>query len=434
MTKTECGIFGIISNSPLTNHRLISGLKSLQHRGRDSFGFSYYDEGIEIVKSQGLVHHKQVLKMSNVWMGHVRYSTSTKMMKYCQPIYSTDKKFSIFHNGNIKESIWENFNFIHDKYDSDTYKLMLLIQDRIIEGYSFEESLKYIIDNIEGSFCIVIHTKNNLYILRDRFGIKPLSYLTNDDIIIITSEAENKNYQNFDPGSLYSLNIENLNLSKIYQREEKKKRCSFELVYFMKQNTYFDEESVLEWRQRIAGKLWEQSKKLFHNFKREETFVCGVPSSGIVYGEEFAKLSNLPYEQFLKKKKDYPFRTFILDSNSKRLGACQKKYFIDSNIENKKIIILDDSVVRGNTMKFLVAYLKKFQPKEIHLISGSPLIISPCHYGVDFPDIEELIATKMNLEEMRRYFKLDSLTFLNVENLTPDDSYCNGCFTGKYMF
>lgn len=439
MAKTECGIVCIVSKIAITSYRLIDELKELQHRGRDSFGVSYYYKGIKVEKHQGLVRNLNSIFVSNVWIGHVRYSTSTKTMKYCQPIMSNQEEFSIVHNGNIKESIWdkikESTEIKFDKYDSDTYKLMLLINHYILSKHTLETSLKLILNTIEGSYCFLVQTKDYIYVVRDRYGIKPLSYYREKNRIIVTSETKNLDSKPVERGTLSRINLENLEMECIYSLEEKKdkKKCIFEQIYFMRENTFFDDIFIKDWRQDIGRKLHIQTLEIFKNLKKEDVIVCGVPSSGIVYGESFSHYSGFEYNQFLKKREDYPHRTFILDTNDKRIDACKKKYFIDFNLENKVLILLDDSVVRGNTMKFLINYLKEFNPKEIHLLVGCPEIRQPCYYGVDFPDIEELISNKMNLDEMRNYFKLDSLNFLNLKSLKDTDSYCTACFDGSYM-
>jgi len=439
MVNTECGIYCIVSKLPITSHRIISGLESLQHRGRDSFGVSYLNHNhLKVEKHQGLVRNLDLHVVSPVWLGHVRYSTSTKSMKYCQPILSDS--FSIVHNGNIKSNIWDKIlseeKIYHNPEDSDTYKLKVLLEHYLQNNqYTMEQSLVKLLNIIEGSFCVLIQTKENIYIVRDRYGFKPLSYLREGNRIDITSESENPLARPFGKGSLFKLNVQTLDLTKLYQfPETKSKKCIFEYIYFMRESTYFDDRSVKEWRQETGKKLFLQSQDKFSHLDKSNTLVCGVPSSGIVYGESFSHYSGFEYCQFLKKKKDYPHRTFILPDNTKRMDACRRKYFVDTNIKNKNIIILDDSVVRGNTMKFLVDYLRDFQPKEIHLLVGCPEIVQPCFYGVDFPDIEELVANKMSSSEMKDYFNLDSITFLNLSSLKDSDSYCSACFDGNHPF
>ena len=436
MIQTECGIYAVISTLPITHNKIITGLKNLQHRGRDSFGVSYYNKEIKVEKHQDLVKNLDTNATSKIWVGHVRYSTSTKMMKYCQPIIGENKKFSIVHNGNIPEKLWKKFYFEHDIYDSDTYKLKLFIEHNRKHGDSLESSLIKIIKEIEGSYCILIQTNEYIYALRDRHGVRPLGYQKDNEKIIISSESKDPNCIDILPGSLIKINIETLEVNNIYKHEEiNKSKCVFEYIYFMRETTHADNVSVKNWRVEIGKKLVKQTEELIKNLDKGNILVCGVPTSGIVYGESYSYYSGLEYCQFLKKRKDYPHRTFILENNQKRLSACEKKYFIDENLENKTLILIDDSVVRGNTMKYLVQFIRKCNPKEIHLLVASPPIKNPCDYGVDFPDIEELIVNKISKEELTNYFKLDSITYLELESLKEmDQELCSGCFTGNYMF
>ena len=439
MANTECGISCLVSKIPISYHSVIGMLKSLQHRGRDSFGVSCVSDGnIVVEKHQGHVKNPNLSKLSNSWVGHVRYSTSTKMMKYCQPIYCDKNKFSIVHNGNIRSEIWTHlrnqYNLVYDRYDSDTYKLKILINHYITQfSEPFEKILERVMESIKGSFCVLLQTNEKIYILRDRYGFKPLSYKIDQDRICITSETVCDTFSYFERGSVYTIDVSSMEMKKVSQydiSETPSKKCVFENIYFMRENTYFDDISVRKWRQEIGKKLFLETKD---EFQKENTIVCGVPSSGIVYGESFSFHSGIEYSQFLKKKSDYPHRTFILSTNEERKNACKRKYFVDCDIENKKVILLDDSVVRGNTMKYLVSFVKEYKPKEIHLLVACPKITNPCFYGVDFPDIEELVANKMTETEMRDYFGLDSITFLDLENLKESDSYCSACFDGNYV-
>ena len=439
MANTECGISCVVSKIPISNHSVIEMLKSLQHRGRDSFGVSCVSDGNIIVeKHQGHVKTPNLSKLSNSWVGHVRYSTSTKMMKYCQPIYCNKNKFSIVHNGNIRSEVWTHlrnkYNLVYDRYDSDTYKLKILINHYITQfSEPLEKILERVMESIKGSFCVLLQTREKIYILRDRYGFKPLSYKIDQDRICITSETVCDTFSYFERGSIHIIDTKSMEMKKVSQYDISKtpsKKCVFENIYFMRENTYFDDVSVRKWRQEIGKKLFLQTED---EFQKEDTIVCGVPSSGIVYGGSFSFHSGIEYSQFLKKKSDYPHRTFILSTNEERKNACKRKYFIDCDIENKKVILLDDSVVRGNTMKYLVSFLKEYKPKEIHLLVACPKITNPCFYGVDFPDIEELVANKMTETEMRDYFGLDSMTFLDLENLKESDSYCSACFDGNYV-
>lgn len=443
-----CGIFCVISEKEIDSVRVISGLKSLQHRGRDGFGVSYLNnEKIKEEKHVGLIKDLETTAKSACWVAHTRYSTSNKDVKFFQPILSKNSKFgeySISHNGNIPKSVW---NRLSEKYKtfkveediSDTYKLYFFIEF-LSEFFDFLTILKKIIDEIEGAFSLVIQTPESLFLLRDRYGVKPLEILREENSIIVSSESFLGVYDGYlpivEPGSVNCINYKNQGVSLLYRRKSPKLGyCSFEYIYFLKGINEVNRVNVKSFREKISEKLKIQCESKFKNYKKDDILVSGVPSSGNIYGKSFSKEFNFTYSQFLNKRSDYPHRTFILGSNNERLDACKKKYIVTENIENKVIVLADDSIVRGNTMKYLVQYLKSFKPKEIHLIVGSPPIKNPCFYGVDFPDIEELAINRMSEEELRVDLGLQTLTYLDVENLKElSPNSCTACFTGDYLF
>ena len=244
-----------------------------------------------------------------------------------------------------------------------------------------------------------------------------------------------------EPGQLIYIPYYNLMREIIYTRSDIiKKECVFEYLYFLRGNTIIDGVSINDFRVSVGYKLKYQVSITFPNlikqWKQTNAIVCGIPTTGIMYGKGLAESLDLSYNQFLKKRANYPWRTFILDTNDKRIQACQKKYLIEDNIiENKTIILVDDSIVRGNTLTYLVKYIKMYSPKEIHIISGTPPIKYSCHYGVDFPDMEELIANNMKIEDMAEHFGVDSVIYLKVNNLMKlKKNVCNACMTGEYLF
>lgn len=214
---------------------------------------------------------------------------------------------------------------------------------------------------------------------------------------------------------------------------QKQNNCLFEYIYCLRDTSFQDGISVVDFRWKLGEKIVKQLKEthldVISSWKRINTLVSGVPSSGNYYGKSIANSLNLPYNQFLKKRKNYPWITFILENDDKRMQACQKKYILEKEIEGKNIILEDDSVVRGNTLKYLVKYVKSANPKRIFIYVASPMIVSPCHYGVDFPDVEELIMTKTTPEKLAEELGIDGLFFLSVDNLQEYKSNkCMNCF------
>ena len=443
-----CGIFSILSAEEIDSKKVIEGLKNLQHRGRDCFGVSYLEnKEIKTSKQKGLVTDLELEAKSKIWVGHTRYSTSTDGEKFSQPVLSKNKElgsFSISHNGNIKNSIWDELekkykNLIFEDNLSDTYKLKFFIE-YLYESYKIVDILKKIVDEIDGAYSLIIHTTNELFLIRDRYGIKPLEIYTEGDDTIISSESffgtSERVVHTLEPGSVYSLNYETKGVLPVYvKKTEKTRYCSFEYIYFLKGDREINNINVKKFRESLAKKLKNQCFEKFLDIDKSKILVSGVPSSGNIYGKTFAEEMNFTYCQFLNKKKDYPHRTFILPTDKERINACQQKYIITEDIKNKIIFLTDDSIVRGNTIKYLVNYIKNFQPLEIHLLIASPPVRNPCYYGVDFPDIEELIINKMSEEELRENLGVNTLTYLDVERIKElNDNMCTSCFTGKYLF
>ena len=483
MVFTECGILSILYKNNMCSNETINGLKQLQHRGRESFGISYveniHSKKIVVVKQEGLVTSLEALKSgsSYSWLGHVRYSTTGKkndsknFMRSCQPLICNSPivgYYSIAHNGNIPIFVWKTIQVKFPKFDcgcgfflSDTnliqYFINYLSNLYFIEGKYLNitiaikrqiwvKILKTIIAIIPGAYSIVIQTMDELWVLRDRFGLRPLTLIQDDNKIMIASESiAFENYSNslidIKPGELLHIPYDtHLITSKYIIECSQRKHCVFEYLYFLREQTIVDGLDVRKFRLIIGEKLKHQVSVTFPNliksWKQDDALVCGVPTSGIVYGMGLANALDLSYNQFLKKRKDYPWRTFILDNNDKRIQACQKKYLIENNIiENRTIILVDDSIVRGNTLTYLIKYIKMYNPKEIHIISGTPPIKYSCHYGVDFPDMEELIANKVRVNDMAEHFGVDSVIYLEVDNLKKiKDNVCNACMTGEYLF
>ena len=530
MIQTECGIYCILSNQPISITKSIEGLQKQQHRGRDSFGISYINNEdknrinvikrvgeVDIDKLKTLYHQdysnvlgindleeieefeedmnnmKQLKKINEInfvsqkshsFLGHVRYSTTgckdeNVILPLTQPILNLKLTFgpmsfnnqvlgdfSLAHNGNIPSSCWTNVMIQYPYFKS--YYQQYIICDNVSDSILLCNLIKYlaslyhhldfnkekiwtcilidIIDLIEGAFCLVIQTHDDIWCARDKHGVRPLlitkwCYTCNNcDSHIkkkIEIASENVAFSNMNlpirdvcPGEIIQIKYDKLEIKSKYKYHDKSinlrlnKHCVFEYIYFQKDASTTNKISTTIFRHQIAIELGKQiynDKKLiehWNSFDRNDILMCGVPSSGLIYGIKLSEFIGFPYKQFLKKRADYPWRTFILESNDKRIQACAKKYIVEDDlIKNKVIILVDDSIVRGNTISYLVKYLKGFQPKEIHLISASPPVAFPCHYGVDFPDIEELVINKIPEKDMPSYFDVQSITYLKVSNL-----------------
>lgn len=455
--QTECGLFASLSKTPQNLSFVLENLKKLNHRGRDCYGISYLDKEnkLSLIKKEGDVDitnfsSNELNIQSKSFISHLRYATSgnkDKIQDYTQPFHSNNKlgSFSLAHNGNIPNSIWDKFKDVSFPEDIiDTQKLIYYINYLCqYESIScWMDIAKILLEEIECAYCLLIQTEDKLYVIRDRYGLRPLSICLSSDNIIISSETvaipeiENSTIRDVNNGEIIEI-TSLLTIVSTLSNYKVSNNCLFEYIYFLRDNSIQDGIKVSDFRYELGKKLVSQLQlthpDVISNWQDENAIVSGVPTSGNIYGESIASNLNLEYSQFLKKRSNYPWRTFILENNDKRLQACQKKYILEKEeIENKTIILVDDSIVRGNTLKYLVRYLKSSNPKRIFICVASPMIISPCHYGVDFPDVEELIMSKLTPEQLAIDLEIDGLFFLSVDNLQEyNTNKCMSCFFGS---
>lgn len=512
--QTECGLVIYITNTFEIYRNVYNSLKKLQHRGRESFGIGYISDTSNknytnfqnniVEKYGGIVDENKLSDSikrinSKIWYGHVRYSTSgikSNNLNFTQPIqyslFDLDD-ISIIYNGNIPLKEWEkvfnnyvelkSFYYRNKSSINDTFlilEFLKLLKNQEIEKIlktqhqkNFNLSIKdkdqiiencliEFIKNIERAFSLVIITNNKSWVIRDKFGTRPLTLGKLNNGLVIASEScsFNENTQilyDIQPGSLnfidnFKLEIKNCfnyELSNYNSFKSGHKYCLFEYLYFMRSETTANSINVREFRIGL-GKLLVKELKEYHSelydyfennkkknnidSKKSQILVCGIPKSGIIQAESFANTLNIEYVQFIKQKKEYPHRTFILENDNKRTQACHEKYFIELEdqikIKDKILILIDDSIVRGNTVKYLVNFINSFKPQEIHFMVSAPPIINVCNYGVDFPNIEELIINKKTVNEFKKYLNIKSLTYLknNLLNNIQNNKFCLECF------
>ena len=447
--RTKCGVYGIYSNISSDNiiQNTINGLFSLQHRGRETCGISYLDNNkLEIYKTIGEVSNiqkkfkKKIITNSSI--GHVRYSTSGKhgdcSNSEIQPIYSKKLNISLSYNGNIPffESLTHKYKNTIQNVNNDTDFIIKYLES--IDD-TFENSLINFMSRIAGVYSIIIQTPNELYCLRDRFGYKPLFFIKDDKNYIVSSENSSFNIKKIlnsvevNPGQIIKINKNGLRNIFSYNTSLNKtiSMCSFEYIYFLNKKTFIDNNFIED----IRANLGIQLALLDNTIYSDNTIVVGSPNSGIIPGESFATEKGILYKQVLTKLDKG--RTFILPENDSRKKCIAKNIVLDtSEIQNKDIIIVDDSIVRGNTMKHIVNLLRINGARNIHVRIASPPIISPCYYGIDIPTYEELIASKKTLEEIKNYINSDSLKYISVEILKKvigtKRGLCTTCFTNNH--
>ena len=443
----ECGIFGI-HGSEYCASDVYYGLFSLQHRGQESCGIATNDDAsIECVKGMGLV--SDVLssdKISNlkgdIAIGHVRYSTAGgSVPENAQPIVTQYSKgtLSIAHNGNLtnantlKRELEDKGAIFHTTTDSEV--IAYLIAHKRSSTPSVEEAVKEVMGLIKGGYALLVMSPRKLIAARDPFGLKPLVMGRLDNAVIFCSEtcaleAVGAEFiRDVRPGEIIVVDGGEIrSLDSGIRRGMKK--CVFEYIYFARPDSVIDGISVAEAR-REAGRI------LARRHPCDCDIVIGVPESGIDAALGFAAESGIPYEKGFVKN-SYVGRTFIKPSQEQRQQAVKIKLNpISAVVKGKRVVIIDDSIVRGNTIANQVNMLRNAGAVEVHVRISSPPFMHPCYYGTDVPDEKYLIACSHTIPEICGIIGADSLGYLDNEDLDlmlggDDFRYCDACFTGNY--
>ena len=443
----ECGIFGI-HGSEYCASDVYYGLFSLQHRGQESCGIATNDDAsIECVKGMGLV--SDVLssdKIKNlkgdIAIGHVRYSTAGgSVPENAQPIVTQYSKgtLSIAHNGNLtnaielKRELEDKGAIFHTTTDSEV--IAYLIASKRSSTPSVEEAVKEVMGIIKGGYALLVMSPRKLIAARDPFGLKPLVMGKLDNATIFCSEtcaleAVGAEFiRDINPGEIVV--VEDGNIRSIDSGIKRgMKKCVFEYIYFARPDSVIDGISVAMAR-REAGRI------LARKHPCDCDIVIGVPESGIDAALGFSAESGIPYEKGFVKN-SYVGRTFIKPSQEQRKQAVKIKLNpISSVVNGKRVVIIDDSIVRGNTIANQVNMLRNAGATEVHVRISSPPFMHPCYYGTDVPDEEHLIACSHTIPEICGIIGADSLGYLDTEDLDAmlggdGFRYCDACFTGNY--
>lgn len=445
--KEKCGVFGAICGKDDAFSEIYLGLMSLQHRGQESAGVATCSEGrMFLRKDMGLVS-KVFQKWDTthlrgkVGIGHVRYSTtgsSVLMNAHPMVIRTRIGKIAIAHNGNIinyeelKKKL-RNLGYTI-RTTSDTELIGYLI-DNELKRNTFENALKNAFSHLEGSYSIVILTdREELIAARDPLGFKPLCFGTKGKCSYISSEncsfyvIDAKFERDVKPGEI--LIFKNGQSRSLMMKGAKEAHCMFEYVYFARPDSDLDGANVHEVRTRIGQTLAKEHPV-------DADVVIPVPDCSRTAAVALANALCIPSDEGLLKNR-YIGRTFIMPSQAEREKAVRIKMVpIRQVINGKRVIVVDDSIVRGTTTRKIVRMLRNAGAKEIHMRIGCPPIISPCFYGIDMATYEELIASKNKVEGIRKIIGADSLGYISIDGLIraiglPRDKLCLGCLIDKY--
>lgn len=437
--KEECGVVGLFSTKKINLHSsLYSSLITLQHRGQDSCGIAFSDkDSIKCYKGVGLVNE---VFSSNIppnlngylGIGHVRYSTFGEInVLNAQPIFdnNSNPNIALAHNGNITnifklKNELKEFNF---NTTSDSEVILKLIEKHYKN--SIERSLCSVINKLDGGFSCVLLTKNELFAFRDRNGIRPLCIGKIKDDYIVCSEScvidilGGEFIRDILPGEIIkidTLGITTINTSSLC----KCMTCSFEYIYFSRVDSVIDGVNVYNTR-------FKSGVTLYNEHPVDADVVIGVPESGNTAALGFSKASSIPITTGFVKN-NFLGRSFIKPSQSKRCETVNLKLnVIKENVKNKKVVVVDDSIIRGTTCKKIVSLLKAAGAKEIHYRVASPIVTSPCCLGINTSK-SELIGSTMTLNEITNFIGTDSLGYLSISgflNVLPKNkTTCLKCF------
>ncbi len=441
--KESCGVFGLYGH-PDASKLTYLGLYALQHRGQESAGIVSYDgdKTYEYV-NMGLVSevfNEECLNRLKGYLaiGHVRYSTTgPSILRNAQPflVHHLGKSFAIAHNGNLinayalRKKLEEEGAIFQSTMDSEIIMHLWLKYLHL----GLEEALLKALSQLKGAYSLLLMTDDTLIAARDPFGFRPLCLGRKGDTLFVASETcaldlvEAEYIRDIEPGEI--LFIDKNGLRSIKMPTNKHAYCVFELIYFSRPDSYIFGKNVYLFRK-------EQGHQLAKEAFIEGDFVMPLPDSGNYVALGYAEATKMPFEMGMIRN-HYVGRTFIQPSSSMRgLSARIKLNPVKALLKGKRIIILEDSIVRGTTSRSRIKALREIGVKEIHLLISCPPHRFPCFYGIDFPSPGELIAASKSIEEIRDFLGLDSLHYLSLEGLLSigidPNKFCLACFTGDY--
>jgi amidophosphoribosyltransferase len=441
----ECGVFGVYAPGHDVARLAYFALYALQHRGQESAGIATCEGGhITTLREAGLVsqvfdEYKLQALEGDMAIGHVRYSTTGGgSWENSQPVWRDDgREVALAHNGNLTNAV-ELYNELRENglrfrgtSDSEIMAALLSVE----EARPIENAVEAVMPRLAGAYSTVVMTKRAVVAFRDPHGVRPLSLGKLGDRYVIASEScafdiiGAELLREVSPGELISLTENGLESRQVI-RAETTSHCVFEHIYFSRPDSRLEGRVVQQARGRMGEILWREAPV-------EADLVISVPDSGNPAAGGFARASGIPQDDGLIKNR-YVARTFIQPGQELRKRGLRMKFNpLPEIVSGKRVVVVDDSIVRGNTTRQIVAMLKDAGAKEIHLRISAPPIRHPCHYGIDMSTREEMIAHNRTVEEIAAELGADSLAYLSLEGVyeaigTPAESHCDACFTGNY--
>ncbi len=446
----ECGVFGVYAPTPCRVAEVsYYGLYALQHRGQESCGIVVNDDGLFVShKDMGLVNEVFTedalsrLPEGNIAVAHVRYGTTGATNRSnCQPIEVNHQKgrMALAHNGNLsnaaelRNALELSGAIFHTTSDTET--IAYIITKERLRTSSIEDAVSAAMDTLDGAYSLVLMSPQKLICVRDPYGFRPLCYgKTADGMYVVASEScavkavGGEFIRDVEPGEMLVFGKNGVVSRKEHCGKKPKRLCIFEYIYFARPDSRIDGVSVHASRMR-AGRILAQSHPC------DADLVIGAPDSGLDAALGFSAESGIPYGIGLIKNK-YIGRTFISPGQSSRLdGVRIKLSAVEESVRGKRVVLVDDSIVRGNTMGRVVGLLRDAGAVQVHVRISSPPFLHPCYYGTDIDSERHLIACSHTVEEIASMIGADSLGYLpedKLPELIDGCGFCGACFNGKY--
>ena len=451
--EEACGVYAVLAEGQPVANLTYFGLYSLQHRGQESAGIAVFNQGkVRLHKDMGLVSQvfdQDVLARmpGHLAIGHNRYST-TGSSKACnaQPVVLMTRlgPFAFAHNGNLVNAaeLREKLDDGQTEFTSttDSELIAFAIQQAVNRGLDWKPALKEAATLCRGAFSLVIGTTTELYALRDSFGIRPLVFgrLGETDLghWVVSSETCGLDIigasfeGDVQPGELITFRLGETEPVREQWADPTTRMCVFEMIYFARPDSRFFGESLYSYRQRIGQILARESGV-------EADLVIGVPDSGIPAAIGFSQASGITFADGLIKNR-YVGRTFIQPTQAMREAGIRVKLNpLPDVLAGKRVVVIDDSIVRGTTSRKLVQALRDAGATEVHMRISSPPVTHPCFYGIDTDTQDQLIAARLTVKEIEAHLKVDTLAYLSKEGMVEaaqasSDQFCTACFDGAY--
>ena len=443
----SCGVVGVASDCDVV-YMLHRALNVIQHRGQESAGISVYNDGVmKTVKNDGLVSEALTAASlagvsGNVGIGHVRYSTvGSKGVLNAQPftVDFTGGTIAIAHNGDLTNQKELRAHYLEKGWsflsDSDSEIIIRILATRMSKGEDPVTAIRSTMSRIDGAYSLAILINDIIYAVRDPYGFRPLCIGKVSGGYMLVSESAAIDsvggtfVRDVEAGEIVKITkdyIESYPIEKPIQ----KAHCMFEWIYFARPDSVMDGREVYDVRKQVGIILAKESPV-------KADLVMPVPDSGRAHALGYSIGSGIQYEEGFMKNR-FVGRTFILPDQKQRENAVSMKMnAIKSTVNGKSIIIVDDSIVRGTTLKKLINNLRAAGAREVHVRIGSPPIIAPCYYGVDMKSRDQFIATKYDTEEIRKIIGADSLAYISIDGMVkalgfPAKDLCLACVNGLY--